>query len=317
MNTLVYHTGGLGDFITILPVLRWWRGSDPAGTLSLLGTRRHAELAKAYGLIDEHWDVESAATASLFTSSPARAIVDRLRRFEAGLVFESPAASIAATLSGLGVRRIMRQPAFPAERIPIIDYHLSIIGPAHSAGPAYPVLDTVDPALDAQARQLLPYAKPCVAIHPGSGSARKNWPLDRFIALSVLLEKLGRQCVWIRGPAEEAWPIPATGRVAQDLPLPVLAHLLRRCELFIGNDSGIAHLSAAAGCAGVIVFGPSDPSIWAPAGENVTIISHHAHCGPCHRIAGQPLSCDAECLTSISIEEVFAACRRHIHPHCV
>ncbi|HEX8078467.1 MAG TPA: glycosyltransferase family 9 protein, partial [Chthoniobacterales bacterium] len=43
-------------------------------------------------------------------------------------------------------------------------------------------------------------------------------------------------------------------------------------QFFIGHDSGISHLAAAAGAGCLLLFGPTDPAIWAPANENVTVL---------------------------------------------
>lgn len=61
--------------------------------------------------------------------------------------------------------------------------------------------------------------------------------------------------------------------LARDLPLPQLAGLLERCQLFLGHDSGISHLAAAVGTPCVLLFGPTDPMVWAPANAQVTILA--------------------------------------------
>ena len=60
---------------------------------------------------------------------------------------------------------------------------------------------------------------------------------------------------------------------ARDLPLPVLAAALSRVRLFLGHDSGISHLAAAAGARCLLLFGPTDPDVWAPANETVEVLA--------------------------------------------
>src|SRR5439155_17758960 len=60
-------------------------------------------------------------------------------------------------------------------------------------------------------------------------------------------------------------------RFAKNLPLPHLAALLEN-SIFVGHDSGISHLAAAAGANCILLFGPTDPEIWAPRNENVQVI---------------------------------------------
>jgi heptosyltransferase-3 len=108
-----------------------------------------------------------------------------------------------------------------------------------------------------------------VAVHPGSGSRAKNWPSPRFVALAETLAA-GQPWLLVAGPAEaEVGPAPQNAVVARELPLRPLAALLRRCGLYVGNDSGVSHLAAAAGAPTLAVFGPTDPATWAPVGPAV------------------------------------------------
>jgi heptosyltransferase III len=102
-----------------------------------------------------------------------------------------------------------------------------------------------------------------IAIHPFSGSVRKNWPLDRFRDLAARLPHLVE---WIAGPNEE---LPDAVRCNNLLSL---AHWIGAARLYIGNDSGITHLAAAIGAPTLALFGPTAPEIWAPRGDNVTVL---------------------------------------------
>jgi heptosyltransferase-3 len=101
-------------------------------------------------------------------------------------------------------------------------------------------------------------------IHPFSGSPRKNWPLDRYRELVHRLEMPVR---WCAGPEEQL-----DNAVRMDN-LYELACWLATARLYIGNDSGITHLAAAAGVPVVAIFGPTDPAVWAPRGERVRVVS--------------------------------------------
>ncbi len=106
------------------------------------------------------------------------------------------------------------------------------------------------------------------AIHPFSGSARKNWPLDRFRELAA---RLALPVRWCAGP-QEALPKTFGGAVRFEN-LYDLACWLARARVYIGNDSGITHLAAAVGTPVVAIFGPTDPAVWAPRGEGVFLLS--------------------------------------------
>ena len=103
-----------------------------------------------------------------------------------------------------------------------------------------------------------------VAIHPFSGGARKNWPLERYREVAAQLPLPVR---WCAGPEEG---LEGAERFEN---LYDLARWLSSARFYIGNDSGITHLAAAVGAPVVAIFGPTDPAIWAPRGERVTLVS--------------------------------------------
>jgi ADP-heptose:LPS heptosyltransferase len=100
-------------------------------------------------------------------------------------------------------------------------------------------------------------------IHPFSGSARKNWPLDRFRELAAQLPLPVR---WCAGPEEALEP------AARFENLYELACWLASARVYIGNDSGITHLAAAVGTPVVAIFGATDPAVWAPRGDRVSVV---------------------------------------------
>ncbi len=110
-----------------------------------------------------------------------------------------------------------------------------------------------------------------LAIHPGSGSRRKNWPLDRFAEAACRLSS-GGSWLLVLGPAEDDVVPPPGAFLAPDLPLRTLGAVLARAGLFLGNDSGVAHLAAACGTKTLALFGPTDPAQWAPVGGSVTTL---------------------------------------------
>jgi len=108
-----------------------------------------------------------------------------------------------------------------------------------------------------------------VVIFPGSGSPAKNWPADMFAALVSTLSKRASVAV-ILGPAEASIePIfrEAGVPVLKDLDLPTVAAIASVASAFVANDSGVAHLAAAVGASGVVIFGPTDPVRWRPVGS--------------------------------------------------
>jgi heptosyltransferase III len=101
-------------------------------------------------------------------------------------------------------------------------------------------------------------------IHPFSGSARKNWPLERYREVATRLRMPVR---WSAGPEE------ALDDAVRFENLHDLACWLTTARVYIGNDSGITHLAAAVGTPVVAIFGPTDPAVWAPRGKRIRLVS--------------------------------------------
>lgn len=103
-----------------------------------------------------------------------------------------------------------------------------------------------------------------VVIHPFSGSKKKNWPLDCYRELAV---RLPLHADWLAGPKEELHEAHRFDDLAD------LAAFIVGARLYIGNDSGITHLAAAAGVKTLAIFGSASPPIWFPRGGNVHVIA--------------------------------------------
>jgi ADP-heptose:LPS heptosyltransferase len=97
---------------------------------------------------------------------------------------------------------------------------------------------------------------------------KKNWPAENFAALA---RQIGRRirAVMVIGPAEAAIePIFAGEFVTLDgRELGEIVGMAHLAAGFVGNDSGVSHLAAAAGAIGVVLFGPTDPERWRPRGR--------------------------------------------------
>ncbi len=140
-----------------------------------------------------------------------------------------------------------------------------------------------------------------------------SWSGGKDCTLSLYrARQQGLDVIWLGGEAEEEFSYPASDLILRNKPLPVLALLLGKARLYVGNDSGITHLAAATGCPTVALFGPSDRVVWAPRGRRVTIMSTPIYCAPCHPGNIPDNQCRQECLTRLTMEKVLAACLERI-----
>lgn len=120
-----------------------------------------------------------------------------------------------------------------------------------------------------------------VVIHPVPGHAAKEWSIDSFsYVVRYLKEEKGLRSVFVGGEGDEAY----TGEIVKDsesgaidlsgrTSLVGLGELIKKAKLFVGVDSGPAHIAAASGTPSVVLFsGANDPCQWAPKGSNVKVI---------------------------------------------
>jgi ADP-heptose:LPS heptosyltransferase len=121
-----------------------------------------------------------------------------------------------------------------------------------------------------------------LVVHPGSGSAAKNWTgFAELVAGWRQRSREGDGVIVLRGPAEETAEQIGDALTLSDLTLPQVAALLEGCDAYAGNDSGISHLAGAVGARGVVLFGSTDPRTWAPRNGRLTVVHAPATCGAC------------------------------------
>lgn len=255
-DILVVHTGGLGDFLLTCPALM--RLAESA-RLHLAGRRNRLALAVTAGFASDAVDFEELGFESAFHDLNDR-LRESLEGIDEALLWMRHVEAPIENLQRCGVKRVRAYPGLPPPKWSkhASRYYLEQLG-FTSAPPLRLLIPPAGEPWD-------------VVIHPGSGSPTKNWPFDRFTRLAESLEARGRTVAWCLGPAEEGFRLPPEARVVRKESLVDLARTLAACSLYIGNDSGITHLAAAVGCPTVAVFGPTDPSVWAPRGEHVRVV---------------------------------------------
>ncbi len=109
-------------------------------------------------------------------------------------------------------------------------------------------------------------------IHPVASAPDKTWPAERFADIAGHLEQyLELDPVFIGAVGEELSSF-RRWRTVAGAPLAELKSLIAGASLFLGNDSGPAHMAAAFGIPEVVIFGASDPAIWAPWRNNAEVL---------------------------------------------
>lgn len=114
------------------------------------------------------------------------------------------------------------------------------------------------------AAQPRPPAAPFAVIHPLASAPEKTWPAPHFLLVAEHLDRVwGIEPVFIGASGEDLSAF-ARFRTLAGRPLAEIRDLIAGAAVFIGNDSGPAHMAAALGVPVAVVFGPSDPRIWGP-----------------------------------------------------
>jgi hypothetical protein len=270
-RTLVVHAGGIGDFLLTCPALLQLAEQGP---LDLAGRPERLRLALAAGIVEAVHDLEDIDFYTLF-SQPSARLGDFLRSYTRVIVWMRDDGALRDALQRAGAPEVEVFPGLPPPEWArhASEYYLNCLG--MEARPFQLAVTPAGEPLD-------------VIIHPGSGSAAKNWPLHHFEKVAARLMQHGRHVTWCRGPAEESRLESPQADALQETELTALASRLAAAQLYIGNDSGITHLAAAVGCPTLAVFGPTDPTIWAPKGAHVTVV------------AGKPWPSDEDVLEAFS-----------------
>jgi heptosyltransferase-2 len=258
-SILLLRGGALGDFLLTLPLLRALRREYPEARIEIVGNATAARLAVDAKLLQAAHSQQEARWAGLYTTGTLPPSLSRwLGDFDLVILGWPDAEGEAA------------------RHFPIRPGQAFLAIASGGLVPFVPLPLAAEAEAEARARVTL--SRPYVAIHPGSGSVRKNAPpelwretLARLSPLPVLvvlgeadsrLTPLFRSLVSPRIQLAECWE------------LPVLGAALAQALAYAGHDTGITHLAAAVGTTTHALFGPTDPEVWTPFGRSV---QRHRH----------------------------------------
>ncbi len=294
---LVIHVGALGDCVLALPALAALGRRFPGAHIELAGHPSPHGLLERRSAVDRVVSIEALGLHRAFSGELPEDLAHYLRDFDVIVSwFGSSDTAYRRALESLQQdrpQRLLIARSTPPEesREHAADYLLRTLTPlginaqAEDRTPRLALLPEDHEAAEQRLRSfdLEVEADPppqLIAVHPGSGSRRKCWSVERFAHVIRALEQPNRYFLLIEGPADTdlverliAMPEGAGANSLQRflrlraLPIAHLAAILARCHLFIGNDSGVTHLAAAVGAPVIAIFTVTDPARWGPRGR--------------------------------------------------
>ena len=343
-NILIIKLSSLGDVIHALPSLRTLRQLYPKAHIAWIVEEKCKDLLYNNPDLDElivvrirhwrrHWNMQSwrEFKASL---KQIRGRFDLVIDMQ-GLIKTGVIAFLtqAPRVIGFDKHDCRERPNawFTHEKIPfmgkkvhVVDRYLAMIQAlgAETVSRDFPLVvpETAEAHIEAfwKANPELP-AKPIVAIHHGVGFATKKWPMERFAQLGDhIAKKLGFNVMLTWGPGEEEAVKKLSGQmkekhwVSPKNTLHESIAMLKRMSLCIGCDTGPMHLSAAQGVPTVSLFGPTNPVYSRPHGSNHEVVVKLQPCSFCHK---HSCPTQIECMTAITVDDVFSAVQKSVQDH--
>lgn len=160
-------------------------------------------------------------------------------------------------------------------------------------------------------------AKPYAVLAPTNEFYTKRWLPERFAEVADRLIERGLQIVMTGAPtADQRAQLKsvqaATGNKLASLSalsIGELIALIAGGNLFVGNDSGPAHIAAAVKTPLVVLFGPASSVRWSPWRAPSELVQNHFACNPCSMYKCEAFD-EPECIRSISVEQVMGAAER-------
>lgn len=276
-RVLVIFPGALGDLVCLVPTLRALCRRHRGASIELMARAELADLAVGRMGIARGHLIDRREVSRLFAAEADAG--GEMQKFFGGFArvysfFAADDSRYRNALAAACGETASFHPFRPVSGGHVAAGYLRAVGEAH---PLNTHIDLLTDDVAAAARTLDEHrleSGKFILFLPGSGNPDKNWPAGHFAALANLIDT-GIQIAVVLGPAEaglEGLFLERGLPVLKDLTLGQLAAIERQALAFVGNDSGTSHLGAAAGAAGVVLFGPTDPDRWRPLSGRIKVL---------------------------------------------
>jgi heptosyltransferase-2 len=337
VRILIRGTNWIGDAVMSEPALSAIRQAFPKADITLLVKPAIAELFQQHPAVDHLLIYEHRGRHARLSGKWALGSELRRGRFDVAILLQNAfEAALLSFLAGIprrygygtdGRAFLLSDAITVPHRTALAhqtQYYLDLLRPLGiTPFPSAPRLFVSD-SEDERMRQRLTETgiqatERLIGINPGStyGSA-KRWLPERFAhAADRVVEQFGGRVVIVGATGEEALgraiaekmlskPVVLSGRTS----IRELMSIIKRCRLFITNDTGPMHIAAAFDVPVVAIFGPTDFRTTSPFGETHQIVRQPVECSPC-LLRECPI--DHRCMTGVTVEHVYEAAAKQLH----
>jgi ADP-heptose:LPS heptosyltransferase len=276
-RVLVIFPGALGDLMLAMPAIAAISARNKGASIELMARGELARLVEGRSVIALGHSIDRREVTALFAESSgeesaSRAFFGEYSRIYSFFAFDDARfrAALATSTEGEVTFHRFR----PEGEGHIATAYLREIGESGEAAGATGLIELKDEDIveaEAAIASVGCDESKLIAIFPGSGSQKKNWPAENFVNLAGLVAaEIGASPIIVLGPSEEELRgvfRDAGLSLLEGLELSTVAAIAKMSASFIGNDSGVSHLAAAVGARGIVLFGPTDPARWRPLGR--------------------------------------------------
>ena len=343
-SLVVIELTRLGDFVTVLPVIRRFRQQFPGASIHVVVDSSYAPLLEMCGPGVDVISVSRSSSPIVFLRT-----LRTIRRLAPDLACSmSPANRNAAMALASGARFIVGYlngtdsltpflGISPVESIGVREGPGIVFGRENIESRSWKVLQSLgiretreassafgawmpeEGTVEQLHERGVVNGAPYIVVHPFSGWEYRSWPIREFSRLTAkILEELDNDVVFVCHQSEESQLAPLIDRFSgtprvrffPSTNLMETAALLRGAEAFIGNDSGPLHLAALLGVPVVGLFGPASPALTAPLSARGTFIYRPVACSPCDQV--RCIRPDSPCMGLITPDEVFASLQKEV-----
>ncbi len=301
---LILQPGAVGDCILTIPLAKFMKDSLGLGCIDVLGHTEYIGILPGRSCIDSIRSIDSLDLHRLFAETNAFDLADGdplinafadytwivtflgepNNNFEQNLIFTAncshsaevitlsmkPPKKFCGHLTDFYIQQFIEQSGLSLESRKIEPDKVLIKATEVDINTGEELLREID----------VDSGKKLIIIQPGSGGLNKCWNLDNFLSVAKELCSKDVEVMFLLGPAEldrfsktKIKKISNVAKCLSGLSLTQVLGLLSCSYGFLGNDSGITHLSATLGIKTLAVFGPTNPDVYGPIGPAVTVFA--------------------------------------------